>query len=132
MKTCFCTPVIGKCPRNALLLSKMLSCKYDYVGCKFDSQCEGSEKCCQSGCGYRECQAPKTRVRTTSSPQICTLLSCGPEPGPECRSKKLVRPNGPGCGPQCAVCEDDPVEPVIMNQYFKFNSSHCQGLIILF
>lgn len=37
-------------------------CLQDFGGCRFDSQCDVNEKCCENpDCGYKECQAPITQ-----------------------------------------------------------------------
>lgn len=45
----------GKCPLNPY----NHGCLADYIGCQFDSECDGANKCCKNmHCGYNDCQAP--------------------------------------------------------------------------
>ena len=53
----------GSCPatdEDVPLITNPQDCMMDYVGCRFDSECSGDQKCCSSaGCGYSECKSPK-------------------------------------------------------------------------
>ena len=55
------------------------ACRLDFVGCQFDSECGGNQKCCKNvNCGYNQCQAPQVVSHTA-----CT---CGYELG-DCNSR---------------------------------------------
>ncbi|KAF6035317.1 hypothetical protein EB796_006366 [Bugula neritina] len=79
------TPRQGQCPKITHVND---GCIADYVGCRYDSECEEDEKCCMNtNCGYKkclkirqniECPQPKTYFATKRTEKACSKdVECG-------------------------------------------------------
>uniref|UniRef100_A0A1I8AEE0 Thyroglobulin type-1 domain-containing protein n=1 Tax=Steinernema glaseri TaxID=37863 RepID=A0A1I8AEE0_9BILA len=112
-------PRAGKCPRQAILLQDIASCKLD---CRSDDDCQQGHKCCYDGCGTvclqmegelgRKSVPPSTE---TSSPNL-----------PPNKIGLCAVPQGRGeCGDRRNECVDDSDCPSIQKCCFDGCAKKC-------
>ncbi|UJR36259.1 hypothetical protein I4U23_028989 [Adineta vaga] len=67
---------IGICPKAVEPIGKCDSSKPTQSECRFDTDCTGDHKCCESSCGQRVCRAPITKSVSVCPLSFTCTLNC--------------------------------------------------------